>query len=137
MIDIERDVFDTCARAVLAKHAGAFVASEQTRSPESFPAVYLVESANTTNMRMQDNQEREQYADVTYTANVYSNLLGAGAAKGECRDIACIIDEAMASMGIRRTWCGWVENLSDTSVRRYVMRFAATVRYDGTVFRRS
>lgn len=137
MIDIETEVFDRCARAVLGRYPDAFCTSEQVYAPASFPAACITESSNITNLRMQDNQTEEQYADVVFTADVYSDLSAGGAAKKQCRDIAGIIDETMAEMGIRRTFLGMVDNLADSRVCRYTARFAATVRSDGTIFRRS
>lgn len=137
MIDVETKVFDRCARAVLDKYPSAFTTSEPVFAPASFPAVYITESSNTVSEPHQDSSEHEQFADVTYTVDVYSDLTSGGAAKRQCRDIQSIISDAMGSMCLRRTFMGKVDNLADSRVCRYTARFTATVGADGTFYRRS
>lgn len=136
MIDIEADVFDMAARAVLESYPDAFTTSEDTPVPASFPAVSVKESDNAEASSTHDTSGEELYANVTYDVNIYSNLTAGGAAKRQARDIARIIDSVMREKNFTRTFMQPVQNLADTSVYRLTARYVATVRHDATVFRR-
>lgn len=136
MIDYEADVFDMCARAVLAIEPDAFVTSEDVPVPAAFPAVSIKEVNNALRLDAQDNGGSELYANVTYDVNVYSNLTAGGAARRQARELASAIDSVLNGKNFTRTFSRPMQNLADSSVYRITSRYVATIGHDGTIYRR-
>lgn len=134
MVDIEADVYDRVARAVLAEYPSAFTSSTYVPAPSSFPAVSLAEISSVTNTSSLDSRGRELMSDLTFEVNVCTNLkVGA---KEQARDIARIVDGVMLPMNMTRTYSSQVTNSADSSVYRHTTRYVCTAGEDGRIYRR-
>ena len=134
MIDCESQVFQKVADAFRAVYPDGFIAGEYVAQPPKFPAVSLVEMENYVNRRGRDSGDIENFADVMYEANVYSNkVIGK---KAECRAIAALIDEQMSALGFTRSFLNPIQNMNDATIYRMTGRWIATVGKDDFVYRR-
>ena len=139
MIDVEVEVYDRAARAVLAAFPGAYTSSEKEPAPPSFPAVSITEIGNVEASELHDSSNRELGSYVTYEVECFSNRRSG--AKAEAKALAQAADAAMRGMGFERTFGQFVQNVTDTAIYRYITRYTAVVgatRNDGSasVYRR-
>ena len=134
MIDVEVQVFDEVARAVLAEYPEAYVSGEHVEVPASFPAVSIIEAVNQVDESRQDSSDDENAAVLSYSVNVYSN--SKSGAKMECKAVMGIIDDKMRSMNMRRTFSRPVNNAADPSIYRLVARFTGLVDKNDVFYRR-
>ena len=134
MIDVEIDVFDRVARAILKECPGAYVSSMHVTAPPQFPAVSLIETSNIEQASMADSSDGENASAVVYTMNVYSN--SATSAKEECRRIAAIASAEMRAMNMTRLMCEPIDNAADPSIYRIVVRYAGLVDKNHVMYRR-
>lgn len=140
MIDIEVDVLNE-VRKYLKQYEntviplqGLTISGEAVRTPASFPFSTLIEKDNSTNISHRSTAREEDFADVLYEVNVYSNKQFGK--KSECRTIASFIDEAMIGLGFSRISLEPMVNLDDASVYRMVGRYRASVSKDRVIYRR-
>ena len=134
MIDVEEDVFDEVARAVLDAYPEAYVSGEYVEVPASFPAVTIIEAVNQVDETRQDSSDDENGAVLSFAVNVYSNSMSN--AKRECRAIMGIVDDKMRSLNMRRTFSRPVNNAADPSIYRLVARFTGMVDKNNVFYRR-
>ena len=134
MIDVEAEVFDLVARAVLAEYPDAYVTGENVEVPASFPAVSVIEAVNQIEESRQDSSDDENAAVLSYSVNVYSN--SRSSAKRECRAIMGIVDGKMRSLNMRRTFSRPVNNAADPSIYRLTARFTGMVDKNEVFYRR-
>ena len=134
MIDIENELFTEIATAVRTEFPGAYVVGEYVNAPSKFPAVYIVEQNNTVNKATRDTCGIENYADVMYQVDVYSNKNKGK--KAECKAIASFVDGMFAKFGFTRSFLNPVPNIDDGTIYRMTGRWTATVSKDNTVYRR-
>ena len=134
MINIESEIFDIMAEAVRAEYPDAYVVGEYVKSPSRFPSVSIVEIDNTAYDRTQSSESLENHAEVTYEVNIYSNKTSGK--KSECRDIASLLDNEFATLGLSRTMLQPIPNLDDATIYRMVGRYKGVVSKDKYVFRR-
>ena len=134
MVDIEAEVYDRCAKAVLEIEPEAFTTSTYVAAPASFPALHVSEISNVTDTRHMDSALKEKFSIVTYQSDVYSNLRSG--AKRQAKKMAQAVDEAMLAMGLTRTYMGTVSNPADTSVYRISARYTAVAGDDKRIYRR-
>lgn len=134
MIDIENELFTKIATALRAEYSGIFVTGEYLNAPSRFPAVYIVEMSNTVNRNGRDTSGIENFADLMYQVDIFSNKNKGK--KAECRSIAAYIDTMFANMGFTRSYLNPVPNIDDGTIYRVTGRWTATVSKDHTVFRR-
>ena len=134
MIDIANIVFTRVATKVRESRPDAFVSGGYVRVPPSFPAASLVEMGNTTRVDTIDSGSNENYANVMYEANVYSNKITGGYT--ECREILALIDEEMLAIGFIRIMFNPIPNENDSTVYRMMARYEAAVSNDHKIFRR-
>lgn len=132
MIDIESTVFNAVASLLREQYSGIFVSGEAVDVPNAFPAVSLVEKSNSVYEKMQTADHRENYATLMYEADIYSNL--ASGKKQQAKEIAAKVDTAMESFGFIRTFGQPIENLADTSIYRYKLRYKGIVDKNYTIF---
>ena len=92
MIDIESQVFTTVATALRTEYGASniYVAPEYVSQPPKFPAVFIVEQDNTVHLRGRDSATIENFADVMYQVNVFSNK-NAGK-KVHAKEIIALVD---------------------------------------------
>lgn len=134
MIDIESEVFTKVALAVRTAYPDAYVAGEYVNMPPRFPAISIEELDNTVKRSAMDNTTIENYADVMYQVDIYSNRTKGK--KAECRAIAMIIDNEFAKMGFIRNYYNPVPNVNDATIYRITARYVASVSTDKTIYRR-
>lgn len=96
MFDIENVVFDHVYEAIHDMLPPGCMASEYVHEASKFPFVTLIEITNNTVDSLQDNRLRENYALITFDANVYAK------SKDECRQIIAALDAAMLEMQFSR-----------------------------------
>lgn len=140
MIDIEVDVLNE-VRIYLKQHEntvlplqGVTVSGDAVRTPASFPFATVIEKDNSTTTSRRSTAREEDFADVLYEVNVYSNKQFGK--KSECRTIASFIDEAMIRLGFSRISLEPMVNLDDASIYRMVGRYRASVSKDRVIYRR-
>lgn len=134
MIDIENVIFNRVATKVREQYPDIYMTGEYVKSPSSFPAASLVEMDNATRNDTIDSGSNENYANVMYEANVYSNKTTGK--KSECKEIIALIDQEMLAMGFERVSLTPVPNMNDSTIYRMVGRYRATVSADNKIFRR-
>ena len=136
MIDIESELFTRIATA-LRDELGAnniLVLGEYVNAPSKFPAVYIVEQDNTVNRQGRDSGSIENYADVMYQVDIYSNKNKGK--KAECKAIAGIVDAQFVALGFTRSYLNPVPNMDDGTIYRMTGRWIATVGKNGFIYRR-
>ena len=134
MIDIENELFTEIATAVRAEFPGAYVVPEYVNAPSKFPAVYIVEMDNTVTRATRDTGGIENFADVMYQVDVFSNKNKGK--KAECKASASFIDGMFAKFGFTRSFLNPVPNIDDGTIYRMTGRWIATVSKDNIIYRR-
>ena len=134
MIDCENEIFDIMAKVVRAKYPDAYVVGEYVKSPSQFPCVSVVEMDNTAYDRTQTSGCLENHADLTYEVNIYSNKTSGK--KSECKDIASLLDNEFATLGLSRTMLQPIPNAEDATIYRITGRYRGVVSKDLKVYRR-
>ena len=134
MIQIEDMLFTKIATALRAQFRGIYVVGEYVNAPSKFPAVYIVEMDNTVNRAGRDTSGIENFADVMYQVDIFSNKNKGK--KAECKSIAAFIDGQFALLGFTRSYLNPVPNMDDGTIYRMTGRWIATVSKDNVVYRR-
>lgn len=134
MISIESELFTTIATALRGEFSGIFVSGEYVRQPPQFPAVSIVEMDNAVYQRGIDSGGIENYVEVMYQVDVYSNRVQGK--KAECKAIMAKIDDEFSKVGFVRTFLNPVQNMNDATVYRMTGRYRAVVGKDEQVYRR-
>ena len=125
MIDIENQVFNYVVNALRAEFPNINVSNEEVETPESFPAVSIVESNNAVVAETSTLRRLPETAcTLMYTVNIYSNLQ-VGQRRSQAKRIAEIVDDRMREMGFRRNILNPMENL-DRTIYRMVGRYTKT-----------
>lgn len=127
-------LFTKIATALRAEYSGIYVVGEFVNAPSKFPAVYIVEMDNTVNRAGRDSGCIENFADVMYQVDIFSNKNKGK--KAECKSIAAFIDGMFARMGFTRSFLNPVPNMDDGTIYRLTGRWIATVSKDNVVYRR-
>ena len=136
MIDIESQVFTTVASALRDEYGAdkIYVAGEYVSQPPRFPAVLIAEMDNYVHLRGRDTQTIENYANVMYQVDVFSNK-NTGK-KVQAKEIIALVDDQFAQMGFTRTYLNPVPNMNDATIYRMTARYQAVVGKDQTIYRR-
>ena len=134
MIDIESTLFTKIAIAVRLAFPEAYVSGEFVPQPPRLPAAYIVEQDNSVYMPGRDSGDVENYADVAYQVDVWSNRTVGK--KTECKAIMAIIDAEFSKLGFTRTFLNPVVNLSEPSIYRMTGLYRAVVSKDNYIYRR-
>ena len=134
MINIENEIFNIIANAVRRAYPDAYVVGEYVKSPSRFPCVSVVEIDNTAYDRTQSSGSLENHADITYEVNIYSNKTSGK--KSECKAIASLIDNELATLGFSRTMLQPIPNVDDATIYRMLGRYRGVVSKDFKIFRR-
>lgn len=133
MIDIESELFTKIATVLRAAYVGIYVAPEYVPKPPKLPAVYIVEIDNSVLRSGADSQNIENFAEIVYEVNIFSDL-HAGK-KAQAKAIAALIDDEFAKMGFTRMMLNPVPNLNDATIYRVVGRYRAVVSKDQVIYR--
>ena len=134
MINVENEIFDRVAKAVRNAYPSAFISGEYVRTSSKFPFVSLIEMSNTTYDRTQTSGSLENHVSVMYEVNVYSNKTSGK--KSECKAIAALIDNELATLGFSRTMLQPIPNMDDATIYRMTGRYTAVISKDKAIYRR-
>ena len=134
MIDVENQVYQTIATAFRTAYPNGFISGEYVAQPPKFPAVSIVEMDNSVYQRGIDSGAIENFAQVMYQVDVYSNK--AQGKKAECKTIIALIDEELAGMGFTRMFMNPVQILNDATIYRMTGRYRGVVSQDEKVYGR-
>ena len=134
MINLESPLFTQIATALRSAYSGIFVTGEHVPIPAQLPAVSIVEMDNATFRQARTNAQTEQFAEVMYEVNVYSNRTNAK--KAEARAIISTIDNMLLSYGFERVMLQPIPNLDDATIYRMIGRYRAVVSDNLTIYRR-
>ena len=134
MIDCENEVFSLVAKVVRAAYPGVFISGEHVRTPSKFPFVSLIEMSNTAYDKTQSSGGLENHASLMYEVNVYSNKTSGK--KSECKAIATLIDNELATLGFSRTMLQPIPNMDDATIYRMTGRYTAVISKDKAIYRR-
>ena len=131
MIDVEVDVFDRVYQSVspLVPYGG--FKSMYVPAPPVFPFATLYEVDNQTDVNDRSTATSEEYAIISYEANVYATD------KPTCRNVMNALDTEMTDLGFTRISMGFIPNLADSSLFRYTARYRAAVDSNKTIYRYS
>ena len=131
MIDLEAHVFDRIFSDVAPLVPEGCFKSMAEPKPPAFPFATLYETDNFTDRKNRSSAREEDYAIVTYEANVYAMT------KAECRNVMAALDEGMTRLGFMRLSLQFVPNLSDPVIFRYTARYQAVADLQKVIYRRS
>ena len=134
MIDIESPLFTLIAGQLRETYPGIFVYGEYVPAPAGFPCVSIVEMDNSVYRPAWSNRTAEQYAEVMYEVNVYSNR--SKGKKAEAKAIMDTVDDLLQQHGFERNMCQPIQNMNDATIYRIVGRYRAVVSDDLTIYRR-
>lgn len=134
MIDVESQVFQKCADAFRAAYPNGYIAGEYVPQPPKFPAVSVVEMGNNVLERGIDSGDIENFADVMYQVDVYSNLNKGK--KAQAKAIVALIDEQFVHLGFTRSFLNPIQNFNDATIYRMTARYRAVVGKDHYIYRR-
>ena len=137
MIDIEYDVFDAVYSVLCEAESGeeplvpvGNLSGVYVPAPESFPFVMLIEMDNTTDSARRSTAINEDFANVTYSADIFAMD------KDECKRIASALDDKMISLGFTRISAPYLLNLEDPSIHRKTARYSAKVDQNKVIYKR-
>lgn len=134
MIELESPLFTEIASVLRSTYSGITVYGEYVPAPAEFPSVSIVEMDNATPLNTWTNRPVQQYAEVMYEVNVYSNLsIGK---KAQAKAIMGTIDTILQTYGFERMTVQPIQNMNDATIYRMVGRYRAVVSDDLTIYRR-
>ena len=134
MIDVESDIFSLISTALRAAYDDIYVTGEYVSQPPRFPAVFIVEMENSVYQPGRDSSGIENFANVMYQIDVYSNL--SRGKKAQARTIIGMIDVLMAVNGFTRTFMNPLQNMNDPTIYRITARYQAVVSKDKVIYNR-
>lgn len=131
MIDIEADVFNRVYESVAPLVPQGCFKSVYVPNPPKFPFATLMEMDNFTDKANRSSALEEEYAVVTYEANVYATD------KFGCRDVMNALDTEMLRLGFHRLSMQYVPNLADNTIFRYTSRYQAVTDTNKVIYRKN
>ena len=134
MIDLESPLFTEIAGVLRSTYKGITVYGEYVPAPAGFPSVSIVEMDNATYLPARTNRPVEQYAEVMYEVNVYSNLTRGK--KAQAKAIMDTIDTLLQQYGFERITVQPIQTMNDATIYRMVGRYRAVISDDLTIYRR-
>ncbi|WP_124098357.1 hypothetical protein [Ruminococcus sp. Marseille-P6503] len=134
MIDVENEVFNNVAVPLREHFEGIYVVGENTSEPSRFPAVSIIEKSSAVDEKSIDSGSIENYADVMYEINVYSNL--ESGKKQQAKAIVSFINDQFDSMGFVRQFCEPIDNAADPTVYRMTARFVGKADVQKNIYRK-
>lgn len=130
MIDAEQKIFNAVRPHVVDLCAANGFKGVYTPNPTAFPTVSLTEMDNTTVRRRQSSTPGENFATITYEAQIYAQT------KAKCREVFGALDDAMIRLGFNRFSGQFIPNADNTKVFRYVARYEAEIDTNGVIYRK-
>lgn len=132
MIDIEESLVDKIVRK-LENYPNVIVLSSELTALPQLPCVCVNEIDNRLCREALDTSEVEQFAEVVYQIDVYSNE--GDMKKKEAKEIFKNIDELMYSLGFYRRSKNAIE-FTENRVCRICSRYSGTVTINNQIIRR-
>lgn len=129
MIDVEADVFDYVYEAVSPLVPAGCFKSVYVPNPSKFPFATLMEMDNITDVKNRSTARDEDFAIITYEANVYAMD------KFDCREVMGALDKAMVDLGFTRLSMSFIPNLADSTIFRITARYRAEADQNKTIYR--
>lgn len=129
MIDVEADVFNYVYPHVEPLVPYGCFKSMYVPTPPAFPFATLMEIDNRTLTRQRGTAVQEEYATVTFEANVYAED------KFSCRNVMDALDTAMVELGFIRNSMQLIPNLADSEIFRMVARYVADADAQKRIYR--
>lgn len=117
MIDIQNLVFNTVFNGMRAVYPELEITRGFIEETAKFPCVVIRETGNVPVQRTNTDECAENYTQVTYQVEVYSDKAGTG--MSECRELLALADEVMQGMKFRRTHMNEPLNIQRTIFRQY------------------
>lgn len=130
MIDYEVKIFNRAHSVVAPLVAKDRFVSTPILDYAKIPAASLYEMDSQTDRNRQSSTPVENFAIITYQADVVA------ATKAKCRDIFKALDDVMISMNFDRISGQYITYPDNTKIVRYVARYEAIVDQDGNLYRR-
>ena len=124
MIDIENVMFNKVATQLRTNHEGIKVYGEYVAEPASFPCVNMWESSNNVYAERESNTSLDDYVNVGYTIQVFTNST---TKKADAKAIAHEIDDVMVLHRFRRVLMQQIPNI-DRTIYRIELRYTGTVK---------
>ena len=125
MIDVEVDLFNKLATAIIEEFPDVYISSEHVLTPPMFPAVFIEQTFSSEVDQMRDSSGEENGNAIIWTFNIYSN--SESDASGECRRILQIADTIMRRWNFKRLTARPTDNAADPSIYRYVGRYTGII----------
>jgi hypothetical protein len=130
MIDYENKIFNAVRPAVIDLLSPNGFRSVYSQNLPELPAVMLYEMDSYTDKRRQSSTPGENFAVITYEAQI------ASMSKAKSREIFRALDEQMILLGFSRISGTYVPNRENSSVFRYVARYEAEIDRKGVIYRK-
>ena len=131
MIDYEVKIFNRVHAKVAPLCAKKkFTSTIITDLPTAFPAASLIEMDNTTIRRRQSSTPTENYALITYQADIYAT------SKSDCRKVFAALDDAMIALNFSRMGGQYINQPDNPKIFRYAARYEAEIDSEGNIYRR-
>lgn len=124
MIDIENTLFNAVATQLRQSHEGVKVYGEYVAEPASFPCVSMWESSNNIYAEREDTSSIDDYVNVGYTIQVFTN---SATKKADGKAIAEEIDGIMTHYRFRRVLLQQIPNI-DRTIYRIELRYTGTIK---------
>ena len=132
MINIFNELYTLFVTALATADPSIKTSSVYTNTPSSFPFVSFEEIDNSVDENGSDSCEIENFANVEYEINIYTQN-PSKKAKGDT--IAQTVDTFMKSYGFRRVTKNSFQDSNETTYR-IVMRYSGVVSKDNVIYRR-
>lgn len=134
MIGIESELFTLIANALRDAYSGIYVTDEYVSQPTRFPTASIVEMDNTVLTSTIDSGSIENFVEVMYQVDVYSNLNKGK--KAQAKAIIAAIDDLFQEHGFVRSFLNPIQNMNEPTIYRMTARYRAVVSKDHLVYRR-
>lgn len=133
MIDIESQVYTKVAVKLRELFPNINMQSVLTFAPSSFPCCCVEEIDNVVYSRGRDSGQIENFAELGYEINVFSNL--ANGSKSECRSIFKEADKVMSELNFTRISATPMTDNNGT-IYRITGRYRAVAGTNNKLYRR-
>lgn len=132
MINIFNELYTLFVNVLEHDYPSVKTSSVYTNTPSSFPFVSFEEIENSVDENGSDSCEMENYANVEYEVNIYTQNPNKKA-KGDT--IAQTVDTFMKEYGFRRVSKNSFQDSNETTYR-IIMRYSGVVSKDNVIYRR-
>lgn len=132
MINVFNEVYTLLVNALANYDNTIKTSSVYTNTPSSYPFVSLEEIDNSVYQKGSDCCEIENYANVEYEVNVYTQNANK---KSKADGISQVVDELLKSKGFTRITRNILQDTNETTYR-VIMRYSGVVSKNQVVYRR-